>query len=196
MNKLNRRGLTLIELLGAIVISGVGVALLASVMTLIVRATEDTIINNRANSTGMIIMTRFETQMDSFVATDITTCSGVATTACFVLEKHYERTLDPADNVIKDMPLSPIQTRRIEAKTTSGVLNLLVDNTPLYALNTTNSMFKYNAIHITYDPIYANINPAGSGTYVLITLEIVIEDTRGKLYSFFTAYSFRARDPA
>lgn len=196
MDKLNKKGLTLVELLGAVVISAIGIALLASVVTLIVRATQDTIVNNRANTTGMIIVARFENTMDDFVATDITTCSGVATTSCFVLEKHYERGLDPVDNVIKDIPVSPIETLRVEAKVTSGVLDLLVGNTSLYSLNTPDSLFRYQQINIVYDPIYTSINPVGTGTYVLITLEIVIADDRNHTYSFFTTYSFRARDPA
>lgn len=204
MVKLTKKGITLVEILGAIVISSIGIALLSTAIVLIVRATNDTMMNNRANSTMMIIEATIENDFDDFVATDITTCGVTSTSTCFVLEKYYTRTLDPLDNTIKDIPYDadPITagnqpgTLKIEVKNNvSAQLDIFINDVSAYDIySIEGTPFSYQSITITYDPIYALITSAGAGTPVLITLEIVLLDTNNNAYPFFLTYSFRARD--
>jgi len=204
MGKLNKRGITLVEILGAIVISSIGIAILSTAIVLIVRATNDTMMNNRANSTMMIIEATVNNELEDFVATDITTCGVTPTATCFVLEKYYTRTLDPGDNTIKDIPFDadPITpgnqpgTVKIEVKNNlGGQLDIFINDTSVYDIYALDgSPFSYQSITITYDPVYANITSAGSGTLTLITLELTLLDQNNRVYPFFISYSFRARD--
>lgn len=205
MAKLNKKGITLVEILGAIVISSIGIAILSTAIVLIVRATNDTMMNNRANSTMMIIEATINNELEDFIATDITTCGVTPTSTCFVLEKYYTRTLDPGDNTIKDIPFdaddNPVNGNqpgllKIEVKNNvGGQLDLFINDVSAYNIySLEGTPFSYQSITITYDPIYANITSAGSGTLTLITLELTMLDTNNRAYPFFITYSFRARD--
>jgi len=197
MGRLNTKGVTLVELLGAVAISSLGIALAAAAMVLIIRATNDTIMNNRANTTAMIITTTAHNHLSSFVATDIAECPGVTPTTCFILEKKYERTLDPATNKIKDIPVSPIQTLKIEVKNNpSGQLDLFLNDASVYDIYSLEGVpFRYSSITLTYDPLFPNIISTGSGTYTLITVRFTIQDLSNREYPYVISYSFRARDP-
>lgn len=197
MVKLNKKGVTLVELLGAIVISSIGISLIAMAITLIVRATNDTLMNNRANTTAMIITASANSQLSAFIATDIVECPGVPSTSCFILEKHYDRTLNTTTNQIEDVPVSPIQTLKMEFKTNGvGQLDLFMNDVSIYNIYELEGQpFRYSSISFTYDPIFSNINSAGSGTYTLITMRYVIQDANNRNYPYVISYSFRARDP-
>lgn len=204
MVKLNKKGITLVEILGAIVISSIGIAILSTAIVLIVRATNDTLINNRANSTMMIIEATLDNEFEDFIATDITTCGIAPTTSCFILEKYYTRTLDPSDNTIKDIPYDadPITpgnqpgTLKIEVKNNlAGQLDIFVNDVSVYDIySIEGTPFNYQSITISYDPVYNLIDSTGSGTLSVITFELVLQDTNSHTYPLFFSYSFRARD--
>lgn len=197
MAKLNRKGVTLVELLGAIVISSIGISLVAMAITLIVRATNDTMMNNRANTTGMIISQSLKHVLDDFIATDIRTCDATPTSDCFILQKYYERTLHPDTQQIKDIPVDggPEEIRIEKKNNGSGQLDLFMNNVSVYDIySLQDSPFRYTSITFTYDPLFGSINSTPPGTYVMLSIRFVIQDTNNRNYQFSYTYTFRARD--
>ncbi len=88
---MNKRGVTLIELLGAIVLMGIIASLTALFISVISNANRDIALNSRANTEGLIIISALDTKLREFKATDYSLC---AASNCITLENHFDYVLD------------------------------------------------------------------------------------------------------
>ncbi len=87
MIPMHKKGITLVELLAAIVIMGIATALVVQIVGLLLNASEKAINNARANTQGMVTVEILESTMRQFEPTDVSFCVGV--TECIILEKHF-----------------------------------------------------------------------------------------------------------
>ncbi|GEM_PF-2648661 len=87
MIPMHKKGITLVELLAAIVIMGIATALIVQIVGLLLNASEKALNNARANTQGMVTVEILESTMRQFEPTDISFCVGSA--ECIILEKHF-----------------------------------------------------------------------------------------------------------
>ncbi len=87
MIPINKKGITLVELLAAIVIMGIATALIVQIVNLLINASDKALENARANTQGMVTVEILESTMRQFEPTDISFCAG--TNECIILEKHF-----------------------------------------------------------------------------------------------------------
>ncbi|OHE40761.1 MAG: hypothetical protein A2Y16_06950 [Tenericutes bacterium GWF2_57_13] len=105
----NRRGVTLPELLGAIVILALVTSLLSAVAFAMVRAIDRIAVNESAETTGLSLISQLENAMeDARPNTYSQTCEG--TGGCVVLIQEYIYEYDPVDGMIDPViHASPIE---------------------------------------------------------------------------------------
>lgn len=84
---MNKKGITLVELLGAVVIFGITISLVAVLISVIFNANDRILEQSRANTEGTIVIAHIEDLMRNFATTDYSTCVGNAD--CVILESHY-----------------------------------------------------------------------------------------------------------
>ncbi len=106
----NRRGVTLPELLGAIVILALVTSLLSAVAFAMLRAVDRIAINESAETTGLYLIARLENAMaDAGPNTYSQVCTGAG--GCVVLIQEYVYEYDPLDGSIDPaVHPSPIET--------------------------------------------------------------------------------------
>jgi prepilin-type N-terminal cleavage/methylation domain-containing protein len=76
---MDKKGITLVELLAAIVLFGIVTALVSTILTTIIRANRDIQISTQANSEGNYIVSVLETEFSKFELDTIpTNCSGTS----------------------------------------------------------------------------------------------------------------------
>lgn len=74
---MDKKGITLVELLAAIVLFGIVAALVSTILTTIIRANKDIQISTRANSEGNYLVTTLENEFSKFELDTIpTNCTG------------------------------------------------------------------------------------------------------------------------
>lgn len=109
---MNKKGLSLVELLGAIVIFGISMSLIALVLSVIFNANERILEQSRANTEGTIVIAHLEDLMRNFATTDYSTC--VENTNCVILESHYTYELSEDLSSIVLVTHNPPMTLKIE----------------------------------------------------------------------------------
>lgn len=87
MIPINKKGITLVELLAAIVIMGIATALIVQIVSLLINASDKALENARANTQGMVTVEILESTMRQFEPTDLSFCGG--SSECIILEKHF-----------------------------------------------------------------------------------------------------------
>ena len=87
MIPINKRGVTLVELLAAIVIMGIATALIVQIVGLLLNASEKAINNSRANTQGMVTVEILESTIRQFEPTNLSFC--ISTNECIILEQHF-----------------------------------------------------------------------------------------------------------
>jgi len=95
---MNRKGLTLIELLGAVVIFGIAISLMALLLSVIFNANDRILEQSRANTEGTIVIAHLENLMNAFATTDYSPCVG--NDNCVILESHYTYELSSDSSTI------------------------------------------------------------------------------------------------
>jgi len=161
---MNRKGLSLVELLGAIVILGVLITLLASVFGFYINAQRRISISAQANSEGLLVINVVKTNLNKFTANTYQACSS---DNCIIFEKEYEYIYNEHDELIElvtyDEPLlykisisdnalyindeiydfngfTLTDDSKLTYEEQNGVLNLSI---VLYLTDTENDVFKF-----------------------------------------------------
>jgi hypothetical protein len=167
---MNKKGVTLVELLGAIIILGLLVAMVATFIGLINNASRIIALNAKANSEGLLITKTLEDQMKDFGSTDYSLCVNPD---CIILEKHYSNVYDPITDDIVLTIYNPALSKRIE------LLNnqLLINSVPYVIDGMT--------LHSS-----SSLSVTESGTSVSIIITIVLEATEGQLFTFTASHLF------
>ena len=167
---MNNKGITLVELLGATVILGIVISLVASVLFLINKATQD--INNEAiaNREGLLVVRTLEEAMTNFDAKDYSTCGN----NCITLESSFTYTFDENLGEFVATPLNPVLS-----------LEIKLSNTPSLTMNGTvytfNGVVLLNTSSITYTETLNTVR-------IVITLGL--QTNIGKTYQFTANHYF------
>lgn len=155
---MNKKGLTLVELLGAIVILGILTALLASIFGFFINAQRRVSISAKANTEGLLVIRVVKNDLIEFSANTYQDCSGEY---CILFEKEFEYIYDEDNEVIDlevyDEPL----TYEIEIKNNNLYLN--------------DEIYEFNGFTLTDDSAltYEEINDV---LYLTIVLYLVDEE--------------------
>lgn len=166
---MNKRGVTIIELLASVIIFSLMVSLVAVVISLINNASDRIEINSRANYEGLFLDREIKDALLEFSPTEYISCG----TDCIIFQKEFLYEFDPILDDIVLTTYSPALTHRIE------ILNgqILVNSVPLVIdYFTLGSGSKIELLE--------NLTQA----YFIITIELVPEN--GKTFTFSTSYSF------
>ena len=171
---MNKKGVTLIELLGAIVIFGIALSLIAMILQTIGNATERIDLNTQATYEGNTLITKLEKEMQDFGPTNYRACvSG----DCIILENHYDFEVDLINETIIPVPHDPI----LEKEISIGNGKIWIDGDELIINNFTLGASSSVDYTINLD-------------LVVVTIQIVLVDTNGKDYEFIANYQFTISD--
>ncbi|MDO9630118.1 MAG: hypothetical protein Q7I99_09490 [Acholeplasmataceae bacterium] len=108
---MNRKGISLMELLGAVVIFGISISLIALLLSVIFNANDRILEQSRANTEGTIVIAHLENLMKEFATTDYSVCLG--NTDCIILESHYTYELSGDSSSIVLVTHTPPKTLMI-----------------------------------------------------------------------------------
>ena len=95
---MDKKGITLVELLAALVLFGIVAALVSTILTTIIKANKDIQISTQANSEGNYLITVLENEFNKFELTDEPTSCG---TNCLLLLSSERYILD-GDLIVLD----------------------------------------------------------------------------------------------
>jgi Tfp pilus assembly protein PilE len=121
---MNKKGLTLVELLGAVVIFGISISLIALLLSVIFNANDKILEQSRANTEGTIVIAHLEDLMRSFAVTDYSTCVG--NTNCVILESHYSYELSGDSTSIVLVTHTPPMTLQISIENNELYINGII----------------------------------------------------------------------
>jgi len=166
---MNKRGVTIIELLASIIIFSLMISLVAIIMSLINSESDRIEINSLANAEGLFLDRELKDAILEFGPTEYITCG----TDCIIFQKEFTYEFDPILENIVLTTYSPALTHRIQIS--NG--QILVDNIPVVIdYFTLGSGSKIELVE--------NLTQA----YFIMTVELVAEN--GKTFTFSTSYSF------
>ena len=106
----SHKGITLLELLLAIFLTSITLGLVAQILTLMIRSSQSSILQSRANTTGVLLVETLESKMREFSPTTLSLCEGESD--CIILEQHFNFILTDT-GVIVDY-VNPAHTLKIE----------------------------------------------------------------------------------
>ncbi|MBN2300513.1 MAG: type II secretion system protein [Acholeplasmataceae bacterium] len=167
---MNKKGVTLIEMLAAIVIFSLALSLAATVISLINNASARIEINSQANYQGLLIDRQLKDAILDFAPTNYSNCGGQN---CYVLEKEFTYEFDANLGQIVLTTYSPALTHQLNIN--NG--EILINNVPLVIDDFTLG-----------DNSDIDILQNGTQVYLTITYELIA--TSGKAFTFTTSYSF------
>jgi|GEM_PF-596223 len=171
----NRRGVTLPELLGAILIMTIVTALLGGITFAIIRTVDRVAVANDANVVGLRLVNRLESAMADAGATAYSTC--VAANGCIVLENHYDLVFNDATDTVDVVVHAPALTTTVSVH--DGAV--WIDGAALDDGN----------FSIGGASLLAVTDVAGE---VTVTIAIELLATDGRLFAYNASHTFQTSD--
>ena len=177
----NKKGISLIELLAAIFLASIALGLIAQMLTLFVVSSQHTILNNQANTTGLISVETIESRLRNFGPTAVKTCEGQSN--CVIFEQQYTTFI--GDTGIEVEYYDPPNYLKIEFIGSEIILT-----------RETGTPFIMDLKGFTLDPSseIKLIGTTGSpvdGEYATVIFEIVLyAASKDVKFSFTASYSF------
>ena len=98
-------GMTIVELLGAIVIFSIAASVIAIAVSFIVNANKEIIENGKANTTGTLIMRRIENEINDLSVTDYDYSVNQQLILYSDFEYAYSESLQDLDKIIHNPPI-------------------------------------------------------------------------------------------
>ncbi len=169
---MNKKGVSLIELLGAIVIFGIMMGMIATILSLFNTYSDSITLRSQANHEGLLIGRTIKDELLAFNATDYSPC-GVN---CIIFENHFEHRYDPNTDLISPFLHTPVLTHRIEIVNNVLLVNGISVLIPGFTLGPNSK------VSITPNPEVPEV------VNVIIVIELVANDTDSFLFT--TSYSF------
>jgi prepilin-type N-terminal cleavage/methylation domain-containing protein len=169
---MNKRGVTLVELLGAIVIFGIVAALTAIFFSLYATTTDQISRDAKANSDGMLAVATIEEAILDFESTTYSTC-GVS---CAILTKQFAYVFDSGQNKVVLVTYSPAQTLRLQISGTRLLINGTAYGFQYFTLDASSSL---------------SITETAGMVYVVVHLVLVADN--GDLYPYIASRSFEKK---
>ncbi|MBI9008401.1 MAG: type II secretion system protein [Tenericutes bacterium] len=166
----NKHGLTLVELLGAIVVFGILISISAMVIDYFIDANNRSNISSQANFEGLLAIRTMKNSMDDLGPTEYDTCPG---TNCLIVQSaysyEYNEETNAIDLVVYDDPLE----YKIE-----------IDNNVLY-INDVEYIFEGFELTSNSDLAYEEIN-----SVLFITLTLYLSAGDQYTYEYVMSYSY------
>lgn len=171
---MNKKGVTVVELLGAIIVFSLIISLSAVILSLISNANERILMNTRATTKGNYLVTTLENNMQRFSPTNYSACG---TGNCVILENHYVYEVDLVTEEINLVIYNPILTRTISISNGQILIDSVALDITYFTLHNTSTL----TYSLTAGKLY-------------VSILIVLEDARGKLYEFIASYQYTVSD--
>lgn len=167
---MNKKGVTIIEMLGAIVIFGLALSLIAMILQTIGAATERITLNTKATYEGNQIVRDLELEIQKFAPTNYRSC-GFGD--CIILESHYYYYFDLDNETITPIAHDPFLEKSISIDNEK----IWIDGEELVI-----NYFMLGALSSIDYTLDANL--------LEITINIYLVDEHEKEYQFVATYSF------
>lgn len=146
---MHKRGMTMVELLGAIVLFGIILSLSAVMISVITNANAKVVEQSRANTEGTLLTALIDREIREFGPTNYATC---VETDCIVLVKAFEYVPDLDLGTIDLIVYDPVQTLKIEVSSTQLLINDEAQNIAHFTVDPTSSlMYSINGSILTYN---------------------------------------------
>lgn len=173
---MNKKGLTLIELLGATVIIGLVFSLLASILILINRATEAINIESKVNTEGMLVVRTLEEAMKDIDAKDYSLCGP---TNCITFESSFDYIFNEVTGEFELITHPTLHTLSIELTDTP---ELLIDGESYQFLST--ELLSTSSLSVSVN-----------GNLVRIVITLNLKASNDKDYQFTANHYFTLQNP-
>lgn len=132
---MNKKGVTLVELLGAIALFSMVLGLIASITFMILTQSNRVTQHSLANSKAILIKETLQTKLDQLSINETESC---ASANCYVFISNFEYLVEEGE-IIKETFLEP-KTLRIEINSTRLLINEVVFNTDSFTLSSASLM--------------------------------------------------------
>ncbi|MBN2504851.1 MAG: hypothetical protein JXB20_05860 [Bacilli bacterium] len=172
---MNRRGISLVELLGAIVVFGLVISITSLFLTVFIDSNQRIADNARANAAGARIIDVLETSVNNLSPTNYTSCGPKS---CLVLEKRFAYEFDEVSETIDLITYVPPQTLKLEIDRD----NVLLINDSPYSFE---GFIINQASSITYQQ---------EDQYLYIVVDLYLENPDGELFNFQFTDAFEVID--
>jgi hypothetical protein len=170
---MNKKGVTLVELLGAVVIMALMTSLIGGAIVLFNNASEKITIQSRANFEGNLLVRTIEQKLDDAYPTQFTTCG----TNCVTLERHYKYVYNTVtqniDLVLGSTPLADEDTLNVKLLNGEVLLDNVIVPIANFTLADTSS-----------------VSAARVGTSVNVVIRIDLLSSDNVIYPFYASTSF------
>ncbi len=168
---MSKKGVSLVELLGAIVIFGLVASLVALFLSVFLRANERISINARANQEGQLVVEILEEQMQNLSPTAYSSCG---LNDCLVLDKEFAYEFDPIQEDVVLVTFSPALSLRLEIDSK----NILKIDGTAYAFN-----------DFTLGALSSIVFTENSGMLYVI-IDLYLESADLEQFNFIATYSY------
>lgn len=168
---MNKKGISVIELLGAIVIFSLVISLSALFLSVFLRANDRISVNAKANQEGTLVVEILKDLMRELSPTSYSSCGPHD---CLVLEKEFAYRFDPVLEDVVLVTYVPVETLQLEIDK-DGFLT--IDGTI------------YNFNDFTLGSASSIIYSENSGILYVI-IDIYLESTTSAQYNFVATYSY------
>lgn len=167
---MNKKGFTLVETLGALIVFGILVALLSFLVSFFIRANERISISSLANEEGNLIVRRIQEDLIDLTPNTYETCPGEA---CYIFKKEFVYEYNETTNQIELVVYDEAITYKLE-----------IENNKLYI---NDEEYDFDTFILSSDSLF-NVTEENNDVYIKIN--IVIESEKNDLFEFLMSYSF------
>jgi len=168
---MNKKGFTLIETIGALVILGILVTLLTFVLTFYIRANERISISSSANEQGNLVVRRIQAKLIDLSPTTYESCSGES---CYIFKREfayeYNESTNRVELVVYDEPI----TYKLEIKNNSIYIN--------------DELYEFNDFTLSPD---STLSVEEESDHVYININIIIVSKTNDSFEYLMSYSFQ-----
>ncbi len=168
---MNKKGISLVELLGAIVIFGLMTSLVALFLSVFLRASDRISINAKANQEGQLVVEILEDLMQDLSPTTYSTCGP---NDCLVLEKEFAYEFDPIQEDVILVIYSPSQALQLE-----------IDSNNVLKIDATAYVFN----DFTLGALSSIVFTESSGILYVI-IDLYLESADLEQFNFVATYSY------
>lgn len=122
---MHKKGMTMVELLGAVVLFGIILSLSAIMISVITNANAKVVEKSRANTEGTLLTSLMDKTIRDFGPTNYQPCGD---TQCILLIKAFEYIPDLENGTIDLVVYDPVQTLKLEVKNHALFINDVAQN--------------------------------------------------------------------
>lgn len=146
---MRKHGLTLVELLGAIVLFGIIASISAMMISTIMKSNAKIVEQSRANTEMTLLTAYLDSNIQQFGATTYTPCVGESN--CIILMKEFEYVPDLVNETIDLVVYSPAQEFKIQVSNDTFKVGTEFYDIPYFTLDSTSAVtYSINLNQLTY----------------------------------------------